>query len=73
MPSKAGTAGAFWGKSMLCNAVRATGRMCWSGGICAFLLALFCGPSHAKTVGLTAIELYPGTMGRCMSRYPASS
>lgn len=49
---------------MASNAVRTAGRACSSSGICALLLALFCGPSHAKTPGLTAIELYPGHDGQ---------
>ncbi len=38
--------------------------MCRSGGICALLLFLFCVPSHARTAGLTAIEVYPGHDGQ---------
>ena len=49
---------------MVSNAVRTAGRMCWSIGICAFLLALSCGLSRAKTPGLTAIEIYPGHDGQ---------
>jgi hypothetical protein len=44
--------------------VQTAGLLCRSSGICALLLSLVCVPSHAKTAGLTAIEVYPGHDGQ---------